>query len=118
MLARPLVRCLAAVSLLAAWLPQSATAQLPQTRLPAIHPSGAQRGTSVDVTLAGGTDLDEAIQLYFSHPGITATPKTQMVDGKPEPVAGQFTVTVAPEVPVGVFDVRVRALYGMSNPRT
>jgi hypothetical protein len=106
--------------LLAAAMIQSneAIAQLPQARLNAVFPTGGQRGTSVDVTLAGGVDLDEASVLYISHPGITAVQKTQTVDGKPQPVAGQFVVTIAADVPVGVYDIRARGEYGMSNPRT
>jgi len=50
-------------------LANDAFAQLPQARLNAVFPTGGQRGTSVDVTLAGGVDLDEASQLYISHPG-------------------------------------------------
>ena len=96
---------------------QSASAQLPQARLNTVFPTGGQRGTSVELTLAGGTDLDEASQLYFSHAGITAVQKTQMVDGKPQPVAGQFVVTIAADVPVGMYDVRARSIYGLSNPR-
>ena len=30
----------------------------------------------------------------------------------------QFRVTIAADVPVGVYDVRARSLYGLSNPRT
>jgi hypothetical protein len=85
--------------------------------LNAIFPTGGQRGTAVEVTLASGTDLDEAGQLYFSHPGISAAQKTQMVDGREQPVAGQFRVTIAADVPVGVYDIRARSLYGLSNPR-
>ncbi len=99
-------------------LANEAFAQLPQARLNAVFPTGGQRGTSVEVTLAGGVDLDEASYLYISHPGITAVQKTQVVDGKPQPVAGQFVVTIAADVPIGVYDIRARGEYGMSNPRT
>ena len=115
------VRVLVAVSLGlvgAGVVPLSALAQLPQARLATIYPMGGQRGTTVEVTALGGVDLDDASHLYFSHAGITAVQKTQMVDGKPQPIAGQFIVTIAPEVPIGVYDVRVRGLYGLSNPRT
>ncbi|MBI3861349.1 MAG: hypothetical protein HY290_05590 [Planctomycetia bacterium] len=95
-----------------------ALAQLPQARLNAVFPTGGQKGTAVNLTLAGGTDLDEASQLYFSHPGITAAQKTQMVDGQPQPVTGEFTVTIAADVPNGIYDVRARSLYGLSNPRS
>ncbi len=91
--------------------------QLPQARIASLHPTGGQRGIAFDITVAG-TDLDEATGLHFSHPGITGVPKTQMVAGKPEPIPNQFTVTVAADVPVGLHDLRVRSLYGLSNPRT
>ncbi|MGE5194754.1 MAG: hypothetical protein ACM3U2_19865 [Deltaproteobacteria bacterium] len=91
-------------------------AQLPQARLNAIYPMGGQRGTAVDVTVGPGTDLDEASQLYFSHPGITAVPKT--AGQPPQPVAGQFVVTIAADVPAGAYDIRVRGVYGLSNPRS
>lgn len=96
----------------------AAFAQLPQARLNSVFPPGGQRGTTVELTLGGGTDLDEASLLYFSHPGITAVQKTQMVDGQPQPVVNTFTVTIAADVPVGLYDVRARGLFGMSNPRT
>jgi len=94
-------------------------AQLPQARLNTIFPLGGQRGTTLEVTLGTGVDLDEASTLYFSHPGITAVPKTVVVEGKPpQPVPGVFVVTIAADVPVGVYDIRARSLYGLSNPRS
>ena len=109
----------AAVVVVSGWLLQpSVDAQLPQTRLFALQPSGGQRGTTVDVTLTGGADLEETTHLYFSHPGIHAVPRTQTVDGKPQPISGQFTVTIAPDVPAGVYDIRARGKFGLSNPRT
>ncbi|MFN0055937.1 MAG: hypothetical protein ACKV0T_27650 [Planctomycetales bacterium] len=113
---RALVTGLAVVAGVLVFTPL-AQAQLPLARLTAVHPSGAQRGTSVDITVTG-TDLDESSHLYFSHPGITAAPKTQMVEGKAVPVAGQFVVTVSAEVPPGVYDMRARGLFGLSNPRS
>ncbi len=96
----------------------SGTAQaqlLPQTRLYALQPSGGQRGTSVDVTLANGADLDEARALVFSHAALTAVPKK---DANGQPVANQFTVTIPADLPVGAYDVRVAGVFGLSNPRT
>lgn len=116
---RPLGAVLAAccATMLAVGL-NTASAQLPLTRLTAIHPSGGQRGTTVDLSLTNGTDLEEIDQLYFSHPGIKAAPKSQMVDGQPRPIANQFVVTIAPDVPVGLYDLRAHGLFGLSNPRT
>ncbi len=98
---------------------ESALAQLPAIRLDGIFPAGTQVGTTVEVTLTGN-DLDGAAELHFSHPGITATPKmaepTAFIK-EAQPIPGQFVVTVAGNVPVGTFDVRVRGKYGLSNPR-
>lgn len=104
---------------LALWLSLTtiAAAQLPQIKLNALFPSGAQVGTAVDVTVTSGVDLEELNKLHFSHPGITATQKMQDQGGKPVPVANQFTVTVAANVPPGVYEVRAGGLYGQSNPR-
>ena len=62
-------------------------AQLPSTRLSAVFPPGGQVGTTVDVTLTSGLELEEISKLLFNHPGIVATPKTQDVGGKPVAIA-------------------------------
>jgi len=95
----------------------SAWAQLPQTRLYALFPPGGQVGTTFDLTVTRGDDLEELRQLQFSHPGITATQKTTTNNGKTEPVPNQFTVSVAADVPPSLYEVRCVGLYGMSNPR-
>jgi hypothetical protein len=82
-------------------------AQLPQTRLYAVYPQGAQAGQTVDVTAANGVDLDELDRMTFSHPGIKAAHKT----------GNAFAVTVAADVPPGVYEARVHGMYGTSNPR-
>ncbi len=92
--------------------------QLPQARLYAVYPAGGQRGTAVDAATLTGADLDDAHALYFSHPGITAAPKTNVVNGQPQPVPGQFVVTIAGDVPVGIYDVRAIGRFGISNPRS
>jgi hypothetical protein len=94
------------------------SAQLPQTRLYAIFPPGSQVGTSVEVRLSGGVDLEEIDRLVFSHPGIKAVPKTADTAGKQTPVANTFVVTVEQSVPPGLYEVRASGLFGMSNPRT
>ncbi|MBC8352824.1 MAG: pre-peptidase C-terminal domain-containing protein [Planctomycetes bacterium] len=113
------MRPFAAIALVLFFAAQSALAQLPASRLDSIFPAGARAGTTVDVKLTGN-DLDDAAELHFSHPGITATPKmaeATAFDKEPQPIPNQFVVTVAGNVPVGTFDVRVRGKYGLSNPR-
>ncbi len=95
-------------------------AQLPAPRLTAIIPPGGQAGTKVDVSLAAGSDLDEANQLLFSHPGITATQKTvdpAPFQSGPQPAAGQFQLAIAADVPAGVYEVRSVGYFGVSTPR-
>jgi hypothetical protein len=104
---------------------------LPQPRISSVFPLGAQFGTSIELVI-NGTDLDDATQLLFSHPGITAEvivppePKEPKPDPKKAPVARKkgppaanvkFTVKVAKEVPVGQYDVRIVNRFGASNPR-
>ena len=81
-------------------------AELPVPLLNSVTPMGGKIGTETEVTIAG-TDLDEVDALHFSHPGITATLKSP----------NHFTVKIAPEVPVGNYDVRVVGKLGVSNPR-
>ncbi|MCA9097731.1 MAG: hypothetical protein KDA36_05070, partial [Planctomycetaceae bacterium] len=97
---------------------QPLSAQLPQARLYAVSPAGGQQGTTFDLTLANGIDLDDSFELRFSHPGIKAAVKTQDVEGKPQPISGQFAVTIDAAVPTGVYDVRAVSRYGISNPRS
>ena len=105
--------CLGLVLTSAVW------AQLPTAQLTNIFPPGGKVGTTFDVELAG-TDLDDAGQLIFSHPGITAVQKSGAPTPfakAPPPLPRQFTVTVAAAVPAGVYEVRTVGRYGASNPR-
>ena len=96
----------------AAWLIASlvdasfAVAELPLITLTSVMPPGGKTGAETEVVIAGN-DLEEASALHFSHPGITAKSKADKT----------FTVAIAPEVPVGIYDVRVSGRSGVSNPR-
>jgi len=106
------------VALVAAVEP--AVAQLPVTQLFAVSPPGGKQGTSVELTIAAGADLDGVDRLYFSHPGITAARKLaplKPLQTVPDPLPNEFTVTIAPDVPPGMYDVRAVGTFGMSNPR-
>ena len=67
----------------------------------------------MEVTV-GGADLDEASTLWFSHPGITATLKTNETGA---PVYGTFVVAIDATVPEGVYETRVTGRFGQSNVR-
>ena len=96
-----------------------ALAQLPHARLSWVYPAGGKIGTEVEVTV-GGTDLDEATSLLFSHPGITAkakmNPPTLLIK-EPQPVDNTFLVNIAADVPPGLYEVRTVGKYGASTPR-
>ena len=96
----------------------TAHAQLPSTRLFAVFPTGGQAGTTVDIAITNGLELEEIQRLMFSHPGINAAPKLQDVGGKPTPIANQFVVTISADVPAGNYEVRAVGFFGISNPRT
>ncbi|WP_395730087.1 PPC domain-containing protein [Prosthecobacter sp.] len=93
------------------WMAASALAQqvtLPLPRLLTVMPMGGQAGTTVEVTITG-ENTENISELMFSTPKITA-----------KPVAGaekKFTVTIAPDVPVGVYDARVMSRLGVSSAR-
>ena len=112
-------RCwLGAVLLMA--VPTVASAQLPAIRLGAIFPAGATPGSTVEVTIAGA-DLDDAAELQFSHAGIKATRKMAEpgpFDKEPQPVENTFVVTVAANVPLGIYEARALGKYGLSNARS
>jgi hypothetical protein len=88
--------------------------------LSAIYPPGGKQGSSVEVTLSGA-NLDDGERLVFSHPGITSQPKMSAVDDfhpTPSKVPDQFTVTIAADVPPGIYEARHMGRYGASNPRS
>ncbi len=115
------IRCVDAVLVWLAFLAgMPLYGQLPEARLHHVFPPGGQIGASADVTVKG-VDLDELNRLVFSHAGITATPKLapgEPFDEQPRPLPGQFTVTISPDVPAGIYEVRGCGLYGTSTARS
>lgn len=96
-------------------------AQFPTIELRTISPAGATIGSTIDCRIASGTTTEEVDRLIFSHPGIVATVKT----ADPLPFSdqrqtqyGQFSVTVAADVPEGIYDAIAIGRFGASNPRS
>jgi hypothetical protein len=106
---------------LAVALCSSAHAQqgFPVAQLTSVFPFGGKPNSSVEVTVAG-EDLDDLTALHFSHPGITSRLKTvpSPIPGKGEqPVPNQFVVSIAADVPRGLYEARAIGRFGISNPR-
>lgn len=94
--------------------------QLPTAQLLSVFPAGGRQGAPVEVEIAGA-DLEGVDRLDFSHPGIKAEPKraAPILAGLPgEAVPNRFVVSVAADVPPGLYDVRAVGRFGISNPRT
>ena len=94
-------------------------AQLPIAELTSIFPPGAQAGTQSSIQVLGSNQ--ENGELLFSHPGIVAKPKLAPRNEfftEPQPVPGQFEITVAKDVAPGIYDVRLSGRFGVSNPRS
>lgn len=98
------------------WLGAALLAQevcLPAPRLLTTMPMGGQAGTTLEVAITG-ENIDGARELLFSDPRITARPKASDA-GKAEP--STFIVTIAADVPPGVYDARVLSRLGISSAR-
>jgi len=81
-------------------------AELPVLRLDSVYPPAAKAGgeSEVAVVVADG----EVKELHFSNSGIRAVLKEK----------GRFTVSIAPEVPVGEYELCASGSLGLSNPRS
>jgi hypothetical protein len=81
---------------------------LPLPRLLTLMPMGGQAGQSVEVTITG-ENIEDVTELTFSTPKITAS----LVEG----TTNKFTVSIAADTPVGVYDARVMSRLGVSSAR-
>ena len=101
----------------AGWtLPTATFAQsvcLPAPRLLTTMPMGGKAGSQVEVIISG-ENIDDADQLAFSDPRITATRKLNAA-GQPEP--NNYVVTIAPDCPLGVHEARLMTRLGISSSR-
>ena len=99
---------------------QQAAPTVPQPKIYALFPSGGKAGTVVDVRISSGTDLDGVQKLLFSHPGITAKPLTEepgRIYPQGRATDGKFKVSVAADVPPGIYEVRAAGYFGVTNAR-
>lgn len=86
---------------------------LPSPRLLTTMPMGGQVGTTFDLTITGET-IEEARELVFSDPSITAEQKT---DAAGQPIANSYSVTVGKDCPAGLHEARVMTRLGLSSSR-
>ena len=93
-----------------------ATAQsvcLPAPRLLTTMPMGGIAGSQVEVTITG-ENLEDADQLIFSDPRLTATPK---LDEGGKPVPNRFVITIPADCPTGLYEARMMTRLGISSSR-
>ncbi|HET6881527.1 MAG TPA: serine protease [Pirellulales bacterium] len=86
---------------------------LPAPRLLTTMPMGGKAGSQVEVTISG-ENLDNADELVFSDPRITAAAKLDAA-GKPE--ANKYFVSIAADCPPGLYEARMMSRLGFSSSR-
>jgi hypothetical protein len=86
---------------------------LPAPRLLTTMPMGGKAGTQVEIAISG-EHLDDASDLRFSDPHLTATPK---LDAAGRPVPNQYLVSIAADCPAGVYEARLITRLGLSSSR-
>jgi hypothetical protein len=97
----------------------AAFAQLPAPDLSRLNPPAARAGETLNVSLYG-SNLEELTELRFTHAGVSTERVTQKPDEyfpKPRPVGSSFTVTVAEDVPPGIYEARTVSYLGISTAR-
>jgi hypothetical protein len=80
--------------------------------LGAIRPTGAQRGTEIEVTLTGER-LGDAQQILWYQPGIEVVSLTKVDDNNVK-----AKLKIAPDARLGLYDLRLRTATGISELRT
>ncbi|WP_169974078.1 PPC domain-containing protein [Tautonia rosea] len=81
--------------------------------LSTILPAGVQRGTEVELTLAGDR-LADAQELLWYQPGIETLSVEPAEDGKSVKAA----IRIAEDARLGLYDLRIRSATGVSHLRT
>jgi hypothetical protein len=112
---RPTLAGLLAIGCLAplAAQPKPAITPLPQSPTLTGPPTmGLQRGTTAEFTLPG-TNLNDAVAVYTTAPGVTVTIPPNQSDATKLKVS----LTAAADGPIGLFQLRVATKNGVSNFR-
>jgi hypothetical protein len=81
-------------------------ADLPSPRLDRLTPLGGAAGSTVEIEVVGA-DIEDGKTLLFDHPGF----KAEHLNDR------RFRITIAADVPMGTYDVRLLGRFGISNPR-
>lgn len=89
------------------------TVCLPLPRLLTTMPMGGTVGTQVEITITG-ENVEDATELHFTHPGLTAT---QKLDANGQPEANKFIVNIAADCPPGIHEARLMTRLGISSAR-
>ncbi len=115
MTARLLTRTAAALAVALSLAPPAVgqSVGLPTPRLLTVTPMGGRAGTAVEVAVSGEF-LDEAGDLLFSDPAITARRK---LDAAGTPVPDRYTVTIPADRTPGLVEARLVTRLGMSSAR-
>lgn len=92
---------------------QAQSVGLPAPRLLTTVPMGGKAGSQVEVVISGES-LEDADELIFSDPRITATRKLNAA-GLPEP--NKYLVDIASDCPVGLYEARMMTRLGISSSR-
>ncbi len=96
-----------------AGLVQAQSVCLPLPRLLTISPMGGQVGTSFDATISA-ENMEDPGPLIFEHPGIQASAK---LDAQGKPIPNQYSVSIAADVPQGLYEARLIGRLGISSAR-
>lgn len=97
----------------------NASAQLPTADLSRMEPRVARAGESVRINLYG-SNLEDLTGLHFTHPGIKAEPVMLPADEfwpESRQDGAKFEVSVAADVPPGIYEARASGYFGLSTAR-
>lgn len=86
---------------------------LPLPRLLTTMPMGGRVGTQVEIVVTG-ENVEDATELRFTHPGLTAVRKT---DAAGVAVPDRWVVTIAADCPPGIHEARLMTRLGITSSR-